>query len=118
MEFQSTQPIFMQIFDLICDMMLKGELKAGDQVPSVRDLAMRLQVNPNTVMRAIERLAFREVIQNKRGVGYFVTETALDTILAMRHHRLIEERLPQLAEEMRLLNISVEEVAEKLRENL
>ncbi len=115
MEFQSSQPIFMQIVDHICDKILRRELTAGKQVPSVRELAVELEVNPNTVMRAIERLAAAEIIFNRRGVGYFVAELAEEQIRVLRQRRLLEEQLPKVADEMKLLGISVEEIAETLR---
>ena len=118
MEFQTSQPIFVQIYDLICDMILREELNSGDQIPSVRDLAVRLQVNPNTVMRAIERLAGKEIINSRRGLGYFVTESALSTIQSERHNRLLEEYLPRLIEEMRLLGVQVEEVTKEIEKRL
>lgn len=115
MEFQTSQPIFMQIVDHICDKILRQELTAGKQVPSVRELAVELEVNPNTVMRAIERLSAAEIIFNRRGVGYFVAEQAPEQVQTLRRQRLLEEQLPRIAEEMKLLNISVEEIAGTLR---
>ncbi len=105
----------MQIVDHICDKILRRELTAGKQVPSVRELAVELEVNPNTVMRAIERLAAAEIIFNRRGVGYFVAELAEEQIRVLRQRRLLEEQLPKVADEMKLLGISVEEIAETLR---
>lgn len=116
MEFQTSQPIFMQIVDHVCDKILREELTAGKQLPSVRELAVELEVNPNTVMRAIERLAAAEIIFNRRGVGYFVAELAKEQIQVLRRRRLLEEQLPRVADEIKLLGISIEEVAETLRQ--
>ena len=72
MEFQTNaQPIFMQIYDLLCDKVLRGEIKTDEQIPSVRELAVELEVNPNTVRRTIERLLQQEIIYSKRGKGNF-----------------------------------------------
>lgn len=115
MEFQAPQPIFMQIVDYVCDKVLRRELVAAGQVPSVRELAVALQVNPNTVMRAVERLAAAGIIYNRRGVGYYVADDALTRVQAFRRQRLIETRLPQIAAEMNLLDMSLEEVTTTLR---
>lgn len=105
MKFQESQPIFMQIVDWICDKVLRHELTADQQIPSVRDIAMAVEVNPNTVMRAIERLLQQEIIYSQRGRGNFLSPGAYDTIVSMRRRRLETETLPQLASELKLLGI-------------
>ena len=118
MEFQTNaQPIFMQIYDLLCDRVLRGEIKPDDQLPSVRELAVELEVNPNTVMRTIERLLQQEIIYSKRGKGNFLTDKAYDIILDVRVRRLMEQKLPALAEELQLLHFSPTDV-KKRREEL
>ena len=114
----NTQPIFMQIVDLVCDRVLKGEIPADGQIPSVRELAVELQVNPNTVMRAIERLLQWGIIYSQRGRGNYLAEGARQTIIEHRTQRLLTERLPQLAEEMKLLNFTPSQVALELEKHL
>ena len=111
---QNTQPIFMQIIDLLCDKVLRGELHTDDQIPSVREMAVQYAVNPNTVMRAIERLLASNIIYNRRGKGNYLCEGARTQIQAMRCKRLYEESLPLLASELELLNITPDEVARHL----
>lgn len=118
MEFQTnTQPIFMQIYDLICDRVLNGELKADGQIPSVRELAVELEVNPNTVMRTIERLLQQEIIYSKRGKGNFLTPGADEIIRKVRIDRLLNEKLPTLASELKLLHFSADQLMEELRKH-
>lgn len=115
MEFQTNaQPIFLQIYDLICDRVLRGEIKTDEQIPSVRELAVELEVNPNTVMRTIERLLQQEIIYSKRGKGNFLAPEALNIIQQVRSKRLLEEKLPALAEEMKLLNITPSDLLKEL----
>ena len=114
MEFQNNQPIFMQIVDVICDRVLRGEVKTDEQIPSVRELAMQMQVNPNTVQRAIERLLQGEIIYSQRGKGNFLADGAIDKIQEMRSKRFYEEQLPLIAREMNLLGITTEKISEKL----
>ena len=56
MDFKETQAIYLQIVDLVCDNIMTGKWKAGERVPSVRELGVQLEVNPNTVMRAYDCL--------------------------------------------------------------
>lgn len=108
----------MQIVDLICDRVLKGEIATDQQLPSVRELAVQLQVNPNTVMRAIERLLQWGIIYSQRGKGNFLAEGAQDMIIEHRTQRLLQEKLPLLAEEMKLLKYSPEQMVEELKKLL
>ena len=71
MDFKETQAIYLQIVDLVCDHIVTGKWKAQERIPSVRELGVQLEVNPNTVMRAYDYLQAREIICNKRGVGFF-----------------------------------------------
>lgn len=81
MEFnENTKPIYLQIADRICDQVTAGTYPPGERIPSVRVLASEMQVNFNTVMRSFEYLASRDIISNKRGVGYFITPEALSKI--------------------------------------
>ena len=115
MQFQNTQPIFMQIVDYVCDEVLRGTLTADQQLPSVRDLAVELEVNPNTVMRAVERLLGAGIVYSQRGRGNFLAADAADRIRQMRRERLSSDTLPRLADEMILLGVKPSDVADELQ---
>ncbi|MCF0203402.1 MAG: GntR family transcriptional regulator [Bacteroidaceae bacterium] len=110
MNFQESQPIFMQIVDYLKEEILQDKLKTDEQLPSVRELAVRLGVNPNTVMRAYERLTTAELIYMQRGKGYYVSNGAKKKILADRKRKLMSETIPQLVSEMNLLGINKEDI--------
>ena len=92
---RDTRPIYEQIIDSIKEQVLKGILKPGDQLPSVRQLAAMLTVNANTVMKAYSELEREEVIETRRGKGAFI---------AMAPNKSISEK--QLAELRRALKTS------------
>jgi len=106
MKFNDSQPIFVQITDLVYERILSGKWIQGDRIPSVRDLAVELEVNPNTVMRTYDRLQSAEVIYNKRGIGYFLDEQAHQKVLRIRRDEFMATELPVLIKNMRLLGIS------------
>jgi len=106
MKFNDSQPIFVQITDLIYERILSGNWIQGERIPSVRDLAVELEVNPNTVMRTYDRLQSAEVIYNKRGIGYFLDEQAHQKVLRIRRDEFMATELPVLIKNMRLLGIS------------
>lgn len=103
MIFLDDQPIFVQIADWICDRILDGTYPTDANIPSVRELAVIMEVNPNTAMRAIERLQRDGLIYPKRGIGYYVDASAREYILKQRIERFKNERVPALVDEMSLL---------------
>jgi DNA-binding transcriptional regulator YhcF (GntR family) len=110
MNYSTTQSIFIQIADQICDRVLNGEYQSDSRIPSVRELAIEMEVNPNTVMRSFERLQNHEIIYNKRGIGYFISPEAKDKIHEMRHNHFIDEVLPSVFKEMTLLDVNLDEL--------
>ena len=113
MDFKESQAIYLQIVDLVCDHIMAGKWKAGERVPSVRELGIQLEVNPNTVMRAYECLQDEQIIYNKRGVGYFVGEEAPAQITEARRVEFIGTKLPEIFRRMKLLGISFERLEEE-----
>src|SRR5580700_6618519 len=71
---RSGVPVYRQIIDQVLGGIAAGSLKAGDQLPTVRQLAVDLAVNPNTVVRAYRELEIREVLATQQGTGTFITE--------------------------------------------
>ena len=76
-DFKQDRAIYLQMAERICDEILAGKYNADDRIPSVRELAVLLEVNTNTVVKTYELLLQWEVIYTKRGLGYFVTTDAL-----------------------------------------
>lgn len=107
MDFNNTQAIYLQIADYVCDKIQLKIWKEDEKIPSVRELAVMLEVNPNTVMRSYEYLQNQEIIYTKRGMGYFAQANAAAGILKARRTQFIKEELPQLFKKMQLLNIAV-----------
>ena len=107
MEFRKQKPIYLQIADRLMEQILAAELKEEDRVPSVRDVAEAMGVNPNTVMRTFEFLQGEEIIYNRRGVGYFVSPDAKQKILAEQRREFLEEELPLIKQKMKMLGIDI-----------
>jgi len=110
MEFKTNEAIYIQIANFICDGILTGKWRSDDRIASVRELAVDLQVNPNTAMRSYEYLQNKEIIYNKRGIGFFVSADAESKIIAERRQTFLKDDLPSLFRTLDLLNISVEEM--------
>lgn len=110
MEFRKQKPIYLQIADRLMEQILQGEPAEDDRMPSVRDVAVNMGVNPNTVMRTFEQLQSEEIIYNRRGVGYFVSPDAKKRILAEQRREFLEEELPLIKQKMQMLGITFEDV--------
>jgi GntR family transcriptional regulator len=110
MQFRETQPIYLQIGDYICEKILLEEWKPEDRVPSVRELAVTLEVNPNTVMRTYEYLQQKNIVYNQRGVGLFIAENAYTNTLAYKKEHFTEKDMPFFFRNMVLLQIEPEEL--------
>ena len=118
MEFQQTQAIYLQIGDYVCEQILLGQWKEGDRILSVRELGVALEVNPNTVMRTYDLLQGREIIFNKRGIGYFVSDDAGQKITLYRKKQFLEQDLPVVFKNMSLLGMTFKEIENEYNQYL
>jgi len=110
MEFKNTKGIFLQIADSISEKVMEGKYSPGEKIPSVRDLATEMGVNPNTVMRTYSELQMRGIIDNKRGVGYYVSSEAVGIIRKWKKKEFFENDLPLIVRQTKILNINFEEL--------
>lgn len=110
MEFRDNKAIYLQIADFVCEQIMLGKWAMEQKIPSVRELAVTMEVNPNTVMRTYDLLQQKNVIQNKRGVGFFVTDDAIANITSYQKNQFIDEELPAVFRNIYLLNIDFNEL--------
>ena len=110
MNFSNDKPIYIQMADRLCDEILADKYKDDDRIPSVREYAVLLEVNANTVVKAYDELSRANIIYNKRGLGYFVTPGAKKQIMKERKQEFMKERLPELFRQMQLLDISMDDI--------
>lgn len=108
MEFRESQPIYLQIAEHVCEKILLREWKINDRVPSVRELAVQLEVNPNTIMRTYDFLQSKEILVNERGVGLFVAAKAVRNSLAYLQEEFTEKNLPHLFRRLVMLQMDTD----------
>ena len=112
MEFSQPKGIYQQIADQIRDRILANEWRGGERVPSVRELATTIGVNPNTVNKSYQALLDRGIIENQRGIGYFVAVDAKQKILDEIRTAFVEDELPRVFRTMRMLGMRLEDLTE------
>ncbi len=100
-------PIYRQLKEKVVSMILGEDLKPGDALPSVRQIAADFQLNPITVSRAYQELVDENIIEMRRGLGMFVLEGAKDRLLASERERFLNEEWPAVLERIERLGISL-----------
>jgi DNA-binding transcriptional regulator YhcF (GntR family) len=113
-DFKISKSIFSQIADNICDQILEGRLKSGERVLSIRDLASDFEVNINTVLRSYTILSDAGVIENKRGIGFFVTEDAEQKIRERKRTEFFKTDLPEFISKVKLLKLNKNDLTDLL----
>ena len=110
--YKSTKGIFLQIAENICQQILAGKLNAGDRIPSVRDLSGEYEVNRNTLLRTYSLLEESGVFTNKRGIGFFVSENAVEIILEKEKKEFFQTEMPELIQKVKLLKLTENDMSE------
>ena len=111
MEFSEPRSIYLQIADQVRGRVLQGEWEDGERIPSIREMAVELGVNPNTVTRSYQALLDWGVVVNRRGRGYFVGECAAERALKTMREEFLRDELPRIVRAMQMLGIGIDELA-------
>ena len=110
MEFRDNQAVYLQIVDYVCEQILMKNWKVEEKILSIRDLAIALQVTPNTVQRSYDFIQQLEIISNQRGIGFFVEKDAIKKILTYKKDQFITKELPLVFKNMHLLKMDPKEI--------
>ena len=113
-DFKSTKGIFQQIAETLCHQILEGILIPGERVPSVRDLAADFEVNRNTLLRTYSLLEVEGIIVNKRGIGFFVSDNALELIRKTERETFFKNELPEFIQKVKALKLTGDDLNELL----
>jgi len=115
LDLQSGVPVYRQIIDQVVGGIATGALAAGDQIPTVRQLAVDLAINPNTVIRAYRELEIRGVLETQQGTGTFISHRKPQRDDAERQRRLTQ-LTGELAARAGSEGFTVEELIEQLQD--
>jgi GntR family transcriptional regulator len=111
------QPIYKQIQDRVVASILDGDLKEGEPVPSVRNVAVDMQVNPLTVSKAYQDLLDDGVVERRRGLGMFVIEGARQRLLDAARKRFLAEEWPEIAARIKRLGLTPADLLSSLNQD-
>lgn len=110
MNFKDANPIYLQIAERISEEILAGKFSSNERIPSVREYSALLEVNINTAVKAYDYLSNQGVIYNKRGMGYFVSPDAIEHIRESNRKQFMDEILPEVFRQMKLLGIDFNQI--------
>jgi len=110
MEFKDNQAIYLQIADYFCENILLKKWKVDEKIPSVREIAVEVEVNPNTAMRTFTYLQDKGIIYNKRGIGFFVSNEGFEKSLNLKKEKFFNQELPVFFKTIDLLKISLSDI--------
>ncbi len=109
-EWNDSQPIYRQLRDRIVVMILDGVLKEGDPLPSVRNVAADLRLNPLTVLKGYQQLVDEQLVEKRRGLGMFVKPGARNLLLEGERQKFLSEEWPRVYATMQRLGLRPEEL--------
>ncbi|MDQ8054651.1 GntR family transcriptional regulator [Bacillus velezensis] len=112
-EFQSSKPIYLQIADRVYYRLIRSELSPGDKLPSVREMAVQMKVNPNTIQRTYSEMERLGIVETRRGQGTFISERS--DLKAELKDRLTKDVFKRFIQEMAELGLSPEEMLDGIK---
>ncbi|HBN96510.1 MAG TPA: GntR family transcriptional regulator [Firmicutes bacterium] len=116
--FDSGQPIYIQLAEAIEDDILKGIMQEETQVPSTTEISVALKINPATARKGVNMLVDEGILYKRRGVGMFVSVGAREKVMRKRRAEFYESFVVTLLDEAEKLNISQEELVEMIERGL
>ena len=115
-EFDNALPIYEQIIDYVKKSIARGELQSGDKLPSQREMAHRLEVNPNTIQRAYREMESLGLVETKRGKGTFIVDSV--KVIEKINEDMASEAISYFVNEMKSLGFSNGEIMNMLKSEL
>ncbi len=111
-DFHTSQPIFVQIRQRLIEMILRRQVDEGGALPSIRQIAADLSVNPLTVTKAFEALVDIGVVEKRRGLGMFVASGARAGLLAHEREKFLKEDWPRIAAQIKALDLDLKDLVD------
>lgn len=115
-DFNASKPIYFQLAERINRQIVRGDLKAGDKLPSVREMALQSGLNPNTVQRTYSELERMGIVETRRGQGTYVTEE--ERRLQELRRQMKEEQIQGFIREMEEMGYTSEEILQDVHKIL
>lgn len=109
-EWSDDQPIYRQLKDKVANAILDGGLKEGEPLPSVRSVAVDMQINPITASKAYQELVMDGLVEKRRGLGMYVLDGARDTLLEGERERFLNDEWPRVLGAIERLGLKLKDL--------
>lgn len=114
-QFNSSEPIYRQVAEQIEDAIAAGGFEEGQQIPSTTEISKEFHINPATVLKGMNIVVAKNLIEKRRGLGMFVTDGAHQRIVSEKKNLFFENFVVSLVKEARSLDISESELLELIK---
>ena len=115
-DWNDSEPIYLQLKDLVLRQIMLGTLLEGEPIPSVRQVAGEERINPITVSKAYQVLVEEGLLEKRRGVGMFVCEGAQSRALDQQQQHFVHEEWPAIVDRISLLGLKPEVLLRELED--
>ncbi|ETU40151.1 GntR family transcriptional regulator [Enterococcus faecalis] len=108
--FSGEKPLFQQVADQIAEGIFNGAYLEGEQIPSTTEISKSYQINPVTVLKGMNLLVERQLIEKKRGIGMFVLPDAQERVRSARKEEFLNKEVLEVVAEAKKLGITAEQL--------
>lgn len=108
--FSGEKPLFQQVADQIAEGIFNGAYLEGEQIPSTTEISKSYQINPATVLKGMNLLVERQLIEKKRGIGMFVLTGAQERVRSVRKEEFLNKEVLEVVAEAKKLGITAEQL--------
>lgn len=108
--FSGEKPLFQQVVDQIAEGIFNGAYLEGEQIPSTTEISKSYQINPATVLKGMNLLVERQLIEKKRGIGMFVLPDAQERVRSARKEEFLNKEVLEVVAEAKKLGITAEQL--------
>ncbi|HCT8102754.1 TPA: GntR family transcriptional regulator [Enterococcus faecalis] len=108
--FSGEKPLFQQVADQIAEGIFNGAYLEGEQIPSTTEISKNYQINPATVLKGMNLLVERQLIEKKRGIGMFVLPGAQERVRSARKEEFLNKEVLEVVAEAKKLGITAEQL--------
>lgn len=116
MQLDQDRPIYQQVARHLCRQIVRGDYSPGEKLPTVRELALAMGVNPNTIQRSCNELEREGVLRSQRGLGIFVTDSV--EIITQLRREMADEAVTTCLNELSSLGLSAATIQQLISERL
>lgn len=115
-DFNLNSPIYLQVAQMIRDAIVSGDLPEGKAIPSVRQISVEQELNPQTVLNATRLLMEESILEKRRGIGIFVRAGARENLLKNEREKFRSQDVPEMVARAELLGLTAVKTAEIIKE--